>query len=50
MDAFGGVAMKGAKQYTVRASREMRPDTDITVVGPLSYEVVEPLKKIHVLP
>jgi len=48
MDAFGGVAVKGSTQHTVRASRELRPDTASIAVGPLSYEVVEPLKKIHV--
>ncbi len=48
MDAFGGIAVGGTAQYTVRSSRELRPNTDIVEVGPLSYEVVEPLKKIHV--
>jgi hypothetical protein len=48
MDAFGGVAVGNTAQHTVRASRELRPDIDSVVVGPLSYEVVEPLKKLHV--
>lgn len=48
MDAFGGVAVGNKAQYTVRASRELRPETTNVVVGPLSYEVVEPLRKIHV--
>ena len=48
MDAFGGVAVGNTAQHTVRASRELRPDIDTIAVGPLSYEVVEPLRKIHV--
>lgn len=48
MDAFGGVALRGTSQYTVRASRELRPNVDSLVVGPLSYEIIEPLSKIHV--
>jgi hypothetical protein len=47
MDAHGGVAVQGTAQYTVRASRELRPGIDAVAVGPLSYEVVEPLRKIH---
>ena len=43
MDAFGGVALRGTSQYTVRASRELRPNVDSLVVGPLSYEIIEPL-------
>ncbi len=48
IDAYGGVAVRGTAQYTVRASRELRPNIDIVAVGPLSYEVMEPLRKIHV--
>jgi len=48
MDAHGGVTVEGRTQYTVRASRELWPDVDTVEVGPLSYEVLEPLKKIHV--
>ncbi len=47
MDAFGGVAVNSTTQYTVRASRELRPDVDKVEVGPLSYDVIEPLRKIH---
>jgi hypothetical protein len=47
MDAFGGVAVGGMTQYTVRASRELHPDRDAVAVGPLSYEVLEPLKRVH---
>lgn len=48
IDAFGGVAVRGTSQYTVRASRELRPDVDSIAVGPLSYEVIEPLRRVHV--
>ncbi|MFA4836618.1 MAG: hypothetical protein WC749_11180, partial [Dehalococcoidia bacterium] len=46
MDAAGGVALPG-RQYTVRASRELWPSVDTEKVGPISYEVVEPLKKVR---
>ena len=48
MDAHGGVTMEDRTQYTVRASRELWPDLDSVEVGPLRYEVLEPLRKIHV--
>jgi hypothetical protein len=41
MDAFGGIS-RGREQWTVRASRPLGADTD-TTVGPLSFQVVEPL-------
>ena len=46
MDAYGGVS-RGVEQWTVRASRELAPDREATVVGPLRYEVVEPLRVIR---
>jgi hypothetical protein len=48
IDGWGGVAVEGKTQYTVRVSRELRPNIDTLEVGPLSYEIVEPLKKIHI--
>ena len=48
MDGYGGVAVGGKRQYTVRVSRELWPDLEDLKVGPLSYEIVEPLKKIHI--
>ncbi|WP_317928636.1 hypothetical protein [Halioxenophilus sp. WMMB6] len=48
MDAFGIVVING-KQYNVRASRELQPDVDEITVGPLSYEILEPLYKIRVV-
>ena len=48
MDAHGGVTVENTTQYTVRASRELGSDFDSVQVGPLSYEVLEPLKKVYV--
>ncbi|MFA4835568.1 MAG: hypothetical protein WC749_05835, partial [Dehalococcoidia bacterium] len=48
MDAGVAVAM-GAKQITVRASRELWPNVDIEKVGPIEYHVVEPLKKVRIV-
>ncbi len=47
IDGFGG-ASRGREQWTVRGSRELRSAPEETSIGPLSYEVVEPLNKIRV--
>jgi len=47
MDAFGTIAVEGKTQYAVRASQELHPQTDEVKVGPFSYEVIEPLKKVR---
>lgn len=47
MDAFACLAVEGKTQYNVRASRELRPGIDEVRVGPLSYEIVEPLRRIR---
>jgi len=47
MDAYGGVS-QGVGQWTVRASRRLAPDPETMRIGPLAYEVVEPLKKVRV--
>lgn len=47
MDAFTCFTIQGKTQYIVRASRELRPDIDVFKVGPFSYEVIEPLKKVR---
>ena len=47
MDAFVCFTIQDRVQYTVRASRELRPDIDVFRVGPFRYEVVEHLKKIR---
>jgi hypothetical protein len=46
MDGFAGIS-RGREQWTVRASRELSLDPLGTKVGPLSYEVLDPLKKIR---
>lgn len=46
MDAYAGVS-RGVEQWTVRSSRELGTTPDTTVVGPITYEVLEPLKVIR---
>jgi hypothetical protein len=47
IDGFGGVS-RGREQWTVRGSRELRSAPEETGVGPIVYEVVEPLHQIRV--
>lgn len=47
IDAYGGISM-GVEQCTVRASRVLAPDPDLLSVGPLHYEIVQPLKRLRV--
>lgn len=46
MDTYAGIS-RGVEQITVRGSRRLSPQPNLTVVGPIRYEVVEPLKKIR---
>jgi len=46
IDAYGTVNIAGKTQYAVRASRELRSAVDEVKVGPFSYEVIEPLKRV----
>ena len=46
MDAYAGTS-RGAEQTTVRASRRLAPDPELTVVGPIRYEVIEPLRRVR---
>lgn len=46
LDAYAG-ASRGVEQWTVRCSRQLFPHPDLTAVGPIHYEVLEPLKKIR---
>jgi hypothetical protein len=46
LDGWGAVS-RGSEQWTVRANRELRDDPSITEVGPLRYEVIEPLRKVR---
>jgi hypothetical protein len=48
MDAFAGISV-GTQQWTVRASRRLAPAPELTVVGPIRYEVVEPLRRIRIV-
>jgi hypothetical protein len=42
MDGFAGIS-RGTEQWTVRASRRLAPDRDRHEIGPLAYDIVEPL-------
>lgn len=44
MDGFAGIS-RGTEQWTVRASRRLTPDVEVTAVGPIGYEVTEPLRR-----
>jgi hypothetical protein len=47
IDGFGGVS-RGREQWTVRGSRELRTAPEHVGIGPIVYEVVEPLHAIRV--
>ena len=47
IDAFALLNVDNKTQYTVRASRELCPQPDEVKVGPFSYEIVQPLKKVR---
>jgi hypothetical protein len=46
MDGYGGVSRQVA-QWTVRASRALAPAVEHTCVGPITYEVLEPLHRVR---
>jgi len=46
IDAFVCLAVEGKTQHVVRASRELRPRIDEVTVGPFSWEVIEPMKRV----
>ncbi|WP_068268773.1 hypothetical protein [Aldersonia kunmingensis] len=46
IDMFAGVS-RGKEQLTVRASRQLDLDTERVGVGPLDYEIIEPLRKVR---
>ena len=46
MDAYAGVS-RGVEQWTVRASRELGADPGTTAAGPITYEVLDPLRAIR---
>ena len=45
-DGAGGVA-RGTEQWTVRGSRRLAADPGGTAVGPLRYEIIEPLQAVR---
>lgn len=44
MDGFAGIS-RGTEQWTVRASRRLTPDVERTAIGPIAYEIIEPLQR-----
>lgn len=46
LDAYAAVS-RGAEQITVRASRSLSSDSESTAVGPMTYEVIEPLQQVR---
>ncbi len=46
IDAYAALS-RGKEQITVRASRSLASDPERTIIGPIHYEVVEPLKKVR---
>ncbi len=46
LDGWAAVS-RGNEQWTVRANRELRDDPSITEVGPMTYEIIEPLRKVR---
>jgi hypothetical protein len=48
VDGYGGLSL-GVQQWTVRASRALAANPNGVDVGPLRYEVLEPLKSVRVV-
>jgi hypothetical protein len=46
IDGFGGVS-RGHEQWTVRGSRELDAAPEDAAIGPVRYEIVEPLAKVR---
>jgi hypothetical protein len=46
MDAYAGVS-RGVEQLTVRASRRLAPEPERTVIGPIRYEVLDPMRRVR---
>ena len=44
MDAFAGIC-RGTEQWTVRASRRLAPHLELSEVGPIGYDIPEPLRR-----
>lgn len=48
VDAYAGIA-RGSEQWVVRASRSLNSDPNSVDVGPIKYEIIEPLNLIRVV-
>ncbi len=46
MDCYAGLS-RGVEQLTVRASRRLTPEPELTVVGPIHYEVHDALRTVR---
>ena len=46
IDGFGGVS-RGAEQWTVRASRELASAPETVALGPIAYEIIDPLHTVR---
>jgi hypothetical protein len=46
IDGFGGIS-RGHEQWTVRGSRELAGAPEDVAVGPIHYEIIEPLQQIR---
>ena len=46
LDAYAGVS-RGVEQWTVRSSRKLWPAVEDLAVGPIGYEVLEPLRSVR---
>jgi len=44
MDGFAGIS-RGTEQWTVRASRRLTPEVERTEIGPIRYDITEPLQR-----
>lgn len=48
IDGYGCVNLENSRQVNVRLSRELRPRIDEVRVGPLSWEVIEPFRRVRI--
>jgi hypothetical protein len=46
IDGFGGVS-RGREQWTVRGSRELRTAPEEAGIGPIKYEIIEPMNRVR---
>ncbi len=46
LDGYAGLS-RGVEQVTVRASRRLFPEPDLTSVGPIQYQVLQPMQSVR---